>query len=229
MKRLIGRWGLLLALMGAAPAWAQRANFTWDIPKTVSVVDVPGQVDANGVPVKLLAVRSKEKAQTILQSVVDRFLSWGFVVPEAYKQPQLLREPMVTGLDTRNFISYTAILQVNPDGTTTVFLGEANLGAAKAPKPAGLPVIPGGAGVLTSETEGARTVSFSVAGKTVSDVEAFYRETFTQAGYKEIQPRVFKSSTEEISLNLAVTKESQVAVRLVRRATTPDDDGAPGE
>ncbi|NRD45945.1 hypothetical protein [Corallococcus exiguus] len=229
MMRLIRRWCLLLVLAGSAPVWAQRANFTWDIPKTVSVVDVPGQVDANGVPVKLHAVRSKEKAQVILQSVVDRFQSWGFVVQEAYKQPQLLREPMVTGLDTRNFISYTAILQVNPDGTTTVFLGQANLGAAKAPQPAGLPVIPGGSGVLTAATEGSRTVSYSVAGKTVAEVEAFYREVLTQAGFKEIQPRVFKSSTEEVSLNVAVTKEGPVAVRLVRRAAAADDDIRPGE
>ncbi|RKG79824.1 hypothetical protein D7W79_09345 [Corallococcus exercitus] len=229
MKRVFGRWALVLALAGASPVWAQRANFTWDIPKTVSVVDVPGQVDANGVPVKLLAVRSKEKAQVILQSVVDRWLSWGFVVPEAYKQPQLLREPMVTGIDTRNFISYTAILQVNPDGTTTVFLGEANLGAAKAPQPAGLPVFPGGSRVLTAETEGARTVSYSVPGKTTAEVEAFYREALTKAGFKEIQPRVFKSSTEEVSLNLGVTKEGPVAVRLVRRAVAPDDGLTPGE
>ncbi|CAM4272673.1 hypothetical protein [Corallococcus exiguus] len=229
MKRLIARWSLVLALAGAAPAWAQRANFTWDIPKTVSVVDVPGQVDANGVPVKLLAVRSKEKPQVILQSVVDRFQSWGFSVQEAYKQPQLLREPMVTGLDTRNFISYTAILQVNPDGTTTVFLGQANLGAAKAPQPAGLPVFPGGSGVLTAATEGSRTVSYSVAGKTVTEVEAFYREVLTQAGFKEIQPRVFKSSTEEVSLNVAVTKDGPVAVRLVRRAVAADDDIRPGK
>ncbi|MBN8230613.1 hypothetical protein JYK02_24160 [Corallococcus macrosporus] len=229
MTRGIGRWALLLALAGASPVWAQRANFTWDIPKTVSVVDVPGQVDANGVPVKLRAVRSKEKAQIILQSVVDRWLSWGFVVPEAYKQPQLLREPMVTAVDTRNFISYTAILQVNPDSTTTVFLGEANLGAAKAPQPAGLPVFPGSSRVLTAETEGSRTVSYSVKGKTVAEVEGFYREAFTKAGFKEIQPRVFKSATEEVSLNLSVTKEGPVAVRLVRRATAPDDGLTPGE
>ncbi|WP_223639558.1 hypothetical protein [Corallococcus sp. EGB] len=229
MMRAIRGAALALVMGFSAPAWAQRANFTWDIPKTVSVVDVPGQVDANGVPVKLLAVRSKEKAQVILQSVVDRFESWGFMVPEAYRQPQLLREPMVTGLDTRNFISYTAILQVNPDGTTTVFLGQANLGEAKAPKPAGLPVFPGGAGVLTAETEGSRTVSYSVTGKTVADVEAFYREALTKAGYKEIQPRVFKSSTEEVALNLGVTKDGPVAVRLVRRAAAPDDGLTPGE
>ncbi|WP_375742462.1 hypothetical protein NR800_25720 [Corallococcus interemptor] len=228
MRAILGA-ALVLVLGLSAPAWAQRANFTWDIPKTVSVVDVPGQVDANGVPVKLLAVRSKEKAQVILQSVVDRFLSWGFVVPEAYKQPQLLREPMVTAIDTRNFISYTAILQVNPDDTTTVFLGQANLGAAKPPQPAGLPVFPGGSGVLTAQTEGAHTVSYSVPGKTTADVEAFYREVLTKAGFKEIEPRVFKSSTEEVSLKLAVTKEGPVAVRLVRRAATPDDDMRPGE
>lgn len=229
MRRAIRGAVLLLALGAVSPAWAQRANFTWEIPQTVSVVDVPGQVDANGVPVKLRAVRSKEKAQTILQSVVDRFISWGFVVPEAYKQPQLFREPMVTALDTRNFISYTAILQVNPDSTTTVFLGEANLGAAKAPKPAGLPLFPGASKVLTAETEGARTLSYSVSGKTTADVEAFYREQLLKAGYKEIQPRVFKSSSEEIALNLGVTKEGPVAVRLVRRAALPDDGLSPGE
>ncbi|MBN9681884.1 MULTISPECIES: hypothetical protein [unclassified Corallococcus] len=229
MMRAIHGAALTLVLGLSAPAWAQRANFTWDIPKTVSVVDVPGQVDANGVPVKLLAVRSKEKAQVILQSVVDRFQSWGFSVDEAYKQPQLLREPMVTGLDTRNFISYTAILQVNPDGTTTVFLGQANLGAAKAPQPAGLPVFPGGSGVLTAQTEGSHTVSYSVPGRTTADVEAFYREVLTKAGFKEIQPRVFKSSTEEVSLTLGVTKDGPVAVRLVRRAAAADDDMRPGE
>ncbi|RKH10525.1 hypothetical protein D7V97_13640 [Corallococcus sp. CA053C] len=228
MTRVMRRWGLLLALGASAPGWAQRANFTWEIPKTASVVDVPGSVDANGVPVKLRAVRSKEKPDVIVRHVVERFLSWGFVVPPGQQQPQLMREPMVTAIDTRNFISYTAILQVNPDGTTTVILGEANLGAAKAPPSSDLPVFPGGTKPLTAETEGTRTVSYTVANKTSADVEAFYREALGKRGYREVQPRLFRSATEELQLSLGATKDGSMAVRLVRRAAGPDDELSPG-
>ena len=229
MTRVMRRWALMLALGASAPGQAQRANFTWEIPKTASVVDVPGSVDANGVPVKLRAVRSKEKPEVIVKHVVERFLSWGFVVPPGQQQPQLMREPMVTALDTRNFISYTAIIQVNPDNTTTVILGEANLGAAKPPASSDLPVFPGAGKALTAETEGSRTLSYTVPNKTSAEVEAFYRAELGKRGYREVQPHLFRSATEELQLHMGVTKDGPLAVRLVRRAAVPDDGLSPGK
>ncbi|WP_375755177.1 hypothetical protein [Corallococcus exercitus] len=229
MKRVLRGLVLVWGLLGAEGAWAQRANFSWDVPKTVSVVDIPGSVDANGVPVKLRAVRSKEKLEVILQHVVNRFEDWGFLVPPGHKQPQLMREPMITAIDTRQLISYTAILQPNPDGTTTVIVGEAYFSQFRRPGASGLPVMPGGSKEVTAETEGTRTTTYTVTGKTVAEVDAFYREELGRRGFKEVQPRLFRSSGEELQLHVGVTKEGPVAVRLIRRAALPDDGLSPGE
>lgn len=212
----------LLWVLAAGHAGAQRLPFTWEVPGVVGVVDVPVPVISSGIPVRVSAVRSKEKPAYILQKLVDRFALWGFYVQPMAEQPQFLREPMITAVDTRAFVSYTAILQPNPDGTTTVFLGQADLSQAPRPQSSVAPVYPGGTGMMQSEMEGARTLVYSVSARQL-EVEVYYRNELAQAGFEEIEPLVFRSSNDEIALKLAPAKEGRLSVIVVRRTVAPDE------
>ncbi|NTX54981.1 hypothetical protein [Myxococcus sp. CA039A] len=224
-----GAWGLLVwGLLSAGQAAAQRTPFKWEVPGVVGVVEVTQPVLSSGVPVKLSAVRSKARPEDILQALVDRFLLWGLHVPPESRQPQLLREPMITAIDTRAFVSYTAILQPNPDGTTTVFLGQADLSQGPRPQSNVAPIYPGGAGMMQTDMEGARTLVYSVSAK-AADVEVFYRNELTQAGFEEVEPRVYRSSQDEMQLKLTPAKDGRLAVIIVRRTVSPEDAKPAGD
>ena len=111
--------GLALAVSATAAA----ADFKWEIPDVVADVDVPGTMLATGVPVKLHAVVSKRRYEDVATEVVKSFRKQGLYIAPDSHQPQLTREPQLTGLDPVKMISYTVILQPNKDGTTTVILG----------------------------------------------------------------------------------------------------------
>ncbi|QSQ11601.1 hypothetical protein [Myxococcus landrumensis] len=216
-------WSVVVGLvLLAGPAAAQRLPFTWDVPGVVGVVEVSVPVISSGIPVKLSAVRSKEKPEVILSKMVDRFALWGFHIPPMAEQPQFLREPMITAIDTRAFISYTAILQPNPDGTTTVFLGQADLSQAPRQQSTVAPVYPGGAGLMQTEMEGARTLVYSVSARQ-QEVEVYYRNELAQAGFEEVDPLVFRSSNDEIALKMGPAKEGKLSVIVVRRTVSPDE------
>ncbi len=134
----------MLLVLGAGEASAQRLPFTWDVPKVIEEIEVPGLMRADGIPVKLRSVKSAERPEVILQHLVDRFEAWGFYIPP--KRTQWLREPQLTALDTERLISYTFIIQTNPDGTTTVVLGEANLGLCEEVDGGHRPRLPRGHG-----------------------------------------------------------------------------------
>ncbi|MCP3163279.1 hypothetical protein [Myxococcus qinghaiensis] len=224
-----GAWGLVLALvLSSGQAFAQRVPFKWEVPGVVGVVDVTQPVLSSGVPVKLSAVRSKARPADILQALVDRFLLWGLHVPPESRQPQLLREPMITAIDTRAFITYTAILQPNPDGTTTVFLGEADLSQGPRPQSNVAPVYPGGTGLMQTEMEGARTLVYSVSAK-ATDVEVYYRNELSQAGFEEVEPRLYRSSQDELQLKLTPAKDGKLAVIVVRRMVSQEDAKPAGD
>src|SRR5262245_22360590 len=86
-SRLIRRFhpGLTLALtvLGAAGTSAadEPARFRWDVPGVLEVVDVPATLEANGVPVRLKSIKSKEKPEVVLQHLVDRFVAAGLYIP----------------------------------------------------------------------------------------------------------------------------------------------------
>ncbi|GEN07731.1 hypothetical protein SAMN05443572_101244 [Myxococcus fulvus] len=220
------RCAVLGVVLASGVAAAQRAPFKWEVPGVVGVVDVSAPVIASGIPVKMTAVRSKERPEVILRSLVDRFLVWGLHVPAASLQPQLLREPMITALDTREFISYTAIVQPNPDGTTTVFLGQADLSKAPRVQSSVAPVYPGGSGLLQSEMEGARTLVYSASARAL-DVEVYYRNELSQAGFEEVEPMLFRSTQDELHVRVTPAKEGKVSVVVVRRGVAPEEAPKP--
>jgi hypothetical protein len=216
--------GLMLAL-GAGEAAAQRLPFTWDVPKVVEEIEVPGIMRADGIPVKLRSVKSTERPEVILQHMVDRFQAWGFYIPR--KRTQWLREPQLTALDTDRLISYTFIIQTNPDGTTTVVLGEANLREKTAKMSPIAPVYPGAKEVVTSDLEVARSVTYLLSGQASPDVEGFYRRELTQLGYTQLEPGIYRKGTEELMVTVRPAKGNQLSVVVLSRTATVENTRSP--
>ena len=215
------RWVLagLVVLLGAGEAAAQRLPFTWDVPKVIETVEVPGIMKADGIPVKLRSVKSAERPEIILQHMVDRFEAWGFYIPP--KRSQWLKEPQLTALDTERLISYTFIIQANPDGSTTVVLGEANLGLWQKQLSTIAPVFPGAVEVMNTDLEVARTLSYRVpAGVASPNIEGFYRKLLTQEGYAEAEPNTYRKGAEELLVTVSPPKGGHLNVTVIRRTST---------
>jgi hypothetical protein len=207
----------LVALLSASEASAQRLPFTWDVPKVVGVVDVPGVMMADGVPVRIHAVRSSEKPQVLLQHVVDRFEAWGFFIPPIEGQAQPFREPQITALDMERLVSYTAIFQPNPDGTTTVLLGEADLSQPPARPSPFAPVFPGAQELIHSDVEAARSLTYSVSAK-LPEVEAFYRKELAKVGYTQVENNLYRKGSDELQVLARDAQGGRVSVVVIRRA-----------
>jgi hypothetical protein len=201
-----------------------RQPFVWDVPKVVDIIDVPGVMLADGIPVRLKAVRSKEKPEPLLQHIVDRWEAWGLYIPPVEHQPQTLREPQITALDPERLITYTVLFQPNPDGTTTLYLGEANMSQPPKALSSVAPVYSGAEGVMTSELEVVRSVNYTVRAKE-AEVEAFYRAELGKAGFKEVEPRRFRSSSEEMELVIRPVQPGQLSVAVLRRTLAPGASG----
>jgi hypothetical protein len=213
-------WLGLAVVWSAGEAAAQRLPFTWDVPKVLEQVEVPGVMKADGIPVKLRSVKSAEKPEVLLQHMTERFKAWGFFLPPPQHRKQYLREPHLTALDTERLIAYTFILQPNPDGTTTVMMGEAHLAQGKQPPSPIAPVFPGATDVVNSHLEVARSLTYSVRGKPAKEVEAFYRVELGKAGYAEVEPLVFRKGTDDLQVFVRPAKADQLSVVVLRRVAT---------
>lgn len=198
-----------------------RQPFVWDVPRVKDVIDVPGMVLADGIPVRMKAVRSAEKIEPLMQHMMERWMEWGLYVAPVEQQPQKLQEPMLTALDPERFITYTVIFQPNPDGTTTLYLGEADMSKPPGVMSSVAPVYAGAEGVMTSDLETVRSVNYSVRAKE-ADVEAFYRAELGKGGFKEVSPRRFRAGQQEMELILKPLQPGQLSVVVLRRTVAPD-------
>ena len=194
---------LLLALVLASPVLAQPKSrapasvpdagtrpepprFAWPKLQVLEHVESNAIVEAGGVPVALRAVHVRESARELVQRFADAFRAGGLYVPPGKEQPQLANNAaMLTALDPRRRITYTVILMAQPDGTTTLYLGEANHALARAPGAENdfAPMPPGAQGALRVSAEGSRTLSFQVL-LSGAQVQAFYDDALLKAGWK---------------------------------------------
>jgi hypothetical protein len=212
----------LVVVLGAGEAAAQRLPFTWDVPKVIETVEVPGVMKAaNGVPVKIRSVKSAERPEVIIEHLVERFHQWEFYI--APGQKQYLRDAHLTALDTKRLISYTFIVQPNPDGSTTVVMGEANLSQRPEKLSPIAPVFPGAQAVVTSDLEVARTLTYQVpASSSTPDVAGFYRQELTKLGYTETEPNIYRNGTDELQVSVSAPKDGKIPVLIMRRTSTED-------
>jgi hypothetical protein len=179
--------------------------FVWHISNIVESIDIPGIVYSNGFPVKMHALRVKQTEDEVFRELGEQFVSQGLYVKPMAKQPQLMKQYQLTGLDGDRGISYTAIVDPHKDGTCTVVLGEANIAEGLQLRKRGTgddfaPLYPKAEGVTRTVAEGLRTMTFHTL-DAEADVLAFYDKELKVRGYMPAGPHVFRrSSGEEIKL-----------------------------
>lgn len=204
-----------MTLASAPDAGTAAKRFVWEVPQLIQRAPVEGETRALGVPVRLEAARSKMKAQDLLQFYVTAFEKAGLYIPPRQHQPQITTEVQLNALDVRTLTSYTVILQPNPDGTTTVFLGEAELSQRTPSNSNFPPVMPGATSPLRVQSEGSEVITYSVAAKP-EEILGFYRAQLSPVGYSEVEPGRFKSEHAELRVDVRPGGQGQSVLLLLR-------------
>ena len=190
---------LWLCLAGAPPSPAEaRAPFAWDVPEVISEVPIGNTPSSGGRPMKLRAVRTRWGWEKLRQKLAEDFLRAGLWIPPPGHQPQHLALPYLAAIDGRRMISYSVLFQLNPDGTTTLILGEVDLESRVSAVPAA-PVFPGAQGVVASDVEAMRTVVYRAKARP-EEVLAFYREVLGKAGYRDAGGGTFERGAERTTV-----------------------------
>jgi hypothetical protein len=175
---------LLVALLAGGHDAGTPRRFLWDVPQPLESVPVSGGAKALGVPMKLHAVKSKLGAEALFLHFRREFQAANLYIPPREGQFQMPGGRQLTGLDIETNTSYTVIFQPNPDGTTTLILGEADLEHRDPPADAKLPVYPQASHVLQSSGEGSLMLMYEAQARP-EELSSFYRETLSRAGYRE--------------------------------------------
>lgn len=207
--------------MATADGWPRpvpptKAPFTWNVPKILESVPVSGELSSQGIPVRAQAVRSGEKFEPLVRHFLLEFQKADLYIPPPQYQFHVKGGHSLTAIDDERLISYTVIFQPNPDGTTTVLLGEANLGQRRRDPAAGPPLMPSAERVLRSTSEGAATISFEV-GAPEQEVFAFYRQAFAELGYREREPMLFAKPGASLQVETRPLGEKRTSVVLIER------------
>jgi hypothetical protein len=204
---------LVAVLLAAAPFRAADLQ----VPDAIEQMDVPETMKALGVPVKVRAVRSKQKPDQLIQHFRGAFSKAGLFVPEDGELRSAGNLLQVTGFDMRNNNSVSVILQPNQDGTTTVVVGEAYLHAAqKGSAEVFAPVFPNAEGLIVANLELGQSLAYTANGKS-DEVEDFYRSTLTMTGYKEVAAGQFEKKRELLRIWLKPRAE-QTGVVIIKSA-----------
>lgn len=181
----------LLVALSSAP------GFTFHVPKLVDTLDVPGETWAAGTPVSLRIYRSREKPENILRDFVQAARQQNLFIPPPSAQSQDLFASQLTALDPEAMLSYTLILQPEPDDTVGVILAVADLGRKQQqPTEHTFPTPPGASAPLVARMEGHEVVSFDVPQQL--DAVSFYRSVLTKSGYTEPESGVFRRGGEQL-------------------------------
>ena len=197
--------------------------FDWNVPQALQWTEVGDQLQANGMPLKIFVARSKWKTVDVLLHYQKRFADEGFYVPAVPLELKGLKMPRVTALDTQSMWSYLVYAWPEPDGTTTLVMGAADLKGRKIGKPlAGgfpAPLFPGAKASFSSNVEFARTLSFSTP-SSETEVMDFYRQTLPAGGWTEREPGNFVREGRLLRL-VAKAEGKALRVVLVEEADLP--------
>jgi len=223
---------LTLALLGVlAPfhaAFAADAGtpaapkaFAWDIPGVVGAVQVPGQQVTNGVPVTFDAFLSSWKLEALAEHFMKAFRAADLYVPPPADQLEVEGAFQITALDRVRMVSYTVILKpANTPDQTVVIAAQASLSSWNPyPEVSDIaPVVPGAEGVVRTENEGLRSVSYRVKA-TPGEVKGFYGTVMRAAGFQPGgEEGTWRKDGEEVSVRTRMEAGGFTGVLVHRRA-----------
>lgn len=196
--------------------------YRWRVPGMVAWVDSAGVQVTNGVPMVLQMARSTWTVDALAQHFADEFEAANLYIPTDVVQFSPLQEPFLTAFDPERSISYTVVFQENPDRTTTVVLGTADmaqydpLGQSKLDW---APVMPGAEDLMRTDMEGAQAAVYSVQA-TEAAVRDFYRKELRAAGWREeeAEPGLFRRPGEALRVYSQQEPGEPRRVNLTRRS-----------
>jgi hypothetical protein len=217
-----------------APAPVEEAEappppmYRWSVPQQLDYVASIGVQVTDGVPMVLEMARSSMPVDLLIQHYVDDFQAAGLFIPPLDVQASPMAEPRLTALDPERLVAYTVIFQPNPDRTTTLYLGTADMKQYRPPGGANLewaPMMPGAEKLMRTELEGMQSAVYAVRASE-ADVLAFYRQALGAQGYTEAEPGTFQRGQEELRVFSNPTDDGGRSVGLTRkvggaRAPTP--------
>jgi hypothetical protein len=202
--------------------------YRWSVPQQLDYVASIGVQVTDGVPMVLEMARSSMPVDLLIQHYVDDFQAAGLFIPPLDVQASPMAEPRLTALDPERLVAYTVIFQPNPDRTTTLYLGTADMKQYRPPGGANLewaPMMPGAEKLMRTELEGMQSAVYAVRASE-ADVLAFYRQALGAQGYTEAEPGTFQRGQEELRVFSNPTDDGGRSVGLTRkvggaRAPTP--------
>lgn len=208
---------LLAADGGAGP-------FSWDVPGQLELVPVGKKLEGAGLPMVVFLAKSSWELDRLLLHYADRFAAAGYFIPPKMGRITGLKLPRVVALDDVRLVSFLVYGWPEPDGTTTLVLGAADLMHRKPSKAAGsLPVFPGAKSPTSFDVEFATALSFT-AKATQEEVIDFYRSVLPSGGWAEREPGSFVKAGRVVRV-LAKKQGAALSVVVLEQA----DDAVPRE
>lgn len=201
---------LAAVILAASPPDAGTGPFSWDVPGQLQLVPVGKQLEAGGLPTAVYLAKSSWELDRLLLHYAGRFADAGFFIPPKMGRIKGLKLPRVVALDDVQMVSFLVYGWPEPDGTTTLVLGAADLQHRKQGGGGSLPVFPGAISPTSFNLELATALSFTVRASQ-EEVIDFYRSVLPSGGWKEREPGSF-------------VKENRV-VRVLAKKATPKQGG----
>lgn len=204
-------------LFVSAAAASEAPVFSWPEARPVSRVEVPGRLEAMGVPVRMRLLRLRESASELWKLYSGAFRRANLFVAPPERQVSLAGAPMITAYDPRRQVSYSVALWENGDGTTTALLAEANLALRTGDGPPGFaPVFPGASEVFVTHQEGAKVMTYEVEGSE-PELDRFYARTLTAGGFRRAEDGGWVRGAELLHVRIG-TRGGRRWVAIVQRA-----------
>lgn len=167
--------------------------FAWDVPGQTRIVPVGNQLERNGLPMVVFLANSTWELDALLLHYAVRFSEAGYFIPPKMGRIPGLKLPRLVALDDQKMISFLVYGWPEPDGTTTLVLGAADLSNRKPLTSSGLPIFPAAKNLTTFNIEMANALSFTVKGSETEVID-FYRSVLPTGGWKEREPGAFVKS-----------------------------------
>jgi hypothetical protein len=224
-KKQAGKQSKQAAAAPQVPAPAEEAApppapmYRWKVPQQLDYVRSVGVQVTNGVPMVLEMARSSMPVDLLIQHYMDDFQAAGLFIPPLDFQVSPRAEPRLTALDPTRLVAFTVIFQPNPDRTTTLYLGTADMKQYRPPGGASLewaPLMPGAQKLMRTDLEGLQSAVYAVRAPE-AEVLAFYRQALGPQGYTEVEPGVFQREGEELHVFSAPMDDGGRSVSLTRK------------
>jgi hypothetical protein len=222
------RLAAVLLVVGGA-AWAD--GFTWTVPEVVSSIDVPGTQLVDGIPTRIVKVyHSRWPLEELAMYFAKEFDKAGFFIDSGRHTPRVAGGMVVTALDPKTLVSYTAILKPETGkGRTMVIAGEAKIQpwvdahGHIPPGPDFAPLFPRAENVARTRVEGLNLLTFSVRAK-AEEVQAFYADSLGREGFAHPEPDTFLLGKRRIVLRVRPTAGTAGRVSILLRETSDSSD-----